>query len=219
MVHTTVAWIFAVMSSRPLWFSAFAGPFYIVAAIASGIGSVVVISVVLRRVYHWEDLIQPKVIRALGVFLAVVTLIYLYFMLGEQIASQYAGPTADLLISESWLFGDYAWLFWPMAVGAMFLPAMILIIQSIRKAQTNVTLTGFLALVVVIAFWAKRYLLIASTMPRGIDVGVYAPTWVELAIVVATFALPTLLYCVFLKLFPVIELGVAHDMEREGAPE
>ena len=217
MVHTTVAWIFAVMSSRPLWFSAFAGPFYIVAAIASGIGSVVVIAVLLRRIYHWEELISPKVIRAMGVFLSVVTLIYLYFMLGEQLASQYAGPTADFLVSQSWIFGDYAWIFWPMTIIGMFLPAMTLIAQSIRKAPTNVALTGFLALVVVIAFWVKRYLLIASTMPRGITVSIYDPTWVEFAVVAATFAIPTLLYCVFLKLFPIIELGVAHDMEREGA--
>ena len=90
--------------------------------------------------------------------------------------------------------------------------------EDMKTTDVTISMTAFLALVVVVAFWVKRYLLIATTMTRGVDIGrAYFPTWVESSIIIGTFAIPIFMYAVFLKLFPIIELGVVHDMERAGA--
>ncbi len=211
MVHTTVAWIFGLISSRPLWFGAVAGPYFVAAAVASGISTVVVIAATLRSVFHWEDIIKPRIFRGLGNFLAVIILIYLYFMLAEQLTAGYAGPAGEFYVSVDWLYGDYAWLFWPMTIFGMLVPCLMLLAQALKPGRVNIGLTASLSLIVVGSYWIKRYLIIVPTMTRGAERIVYAPTWVELSIIAGTFALPMLLYTVFIKLFPIIELGEMGD--------
>lgn len=206
MVHTTVAWIFGLISSRPLWFGGIAGPYFVAGAIASGIAAVTAIAAIIRYLYHWEDIIKPQIFRGLGNFLAVIILIYMYFMLSEQMTANYAGPTGEYFVTQDWLFGPYWVLFWPMFIGGMLLPCLILLWQAFRPGYVNIKLTAFLAAVVVLAFWVKRYLVIIPTMTRGIEGLVYTPTWVEISIVLGTFALPALLYIIFMKFFPIIEL-------------
>jgi Ni/Fe-hydrogenase subunit HybB-like protein len=206
MVHTTVAWIFGLISSRPLWFGGMAGPFYVTGAIASGIAAVTAISAITRTLFHWEDVIKPQIFRGLGNFLAIVILIYMYFLLSEMMTASYAGPTGENLVSQDWLFGPYAIVFWPMLIFGMVLPVLLLLWQALKPGYVNIKMTAILAAIVVAIFWVDRYLIIIPTMTRGIEGLVYQPSWVELSIVIGTFAVPALLYTLFLKFFPIIEL-------------
>jgi len=212
MVHTTVSWIFSLLSSRPLWFGAVAGPYFIAAAVASGIASVIVIAAIVRRLFHWEDLLPPKIFRGLGNFLAVTTLIYLYFMLAEQFTARFAGPAGEFFVSESWLFGTFASLFWSMTFIGLIAPCALLLVQAFRSNHVNIELTAIASLALVIAFWFKRYIIIVPTLSvAGTRYGTYIPSWVEIAILGGSFALLALLYTVILKVVPIIEMGEAHD--------
>ncbi len=211
MVHTTVAWIFSLLSSRPLWFNAFAGPYYIVAAVASGISSVIVIASILRKVFHWEDLIQPEMFRGLSNFTAIVTLVYLYMMLAEQLTARYTGPAGEFFVSEAWLFGSFAAIFWVATTALMVIPLIYMLVQAFQPGKINISVTAFMAFLLVVAFWFKRYIIIVPTLSIGIqDVGLYSPSWVELAILAGLFALPTLLYTILIKIIPIIELEDYH---------
>lgn len=211
MVHTTVAWIFSLLSSRPLWFSAFSGPYYIVAAVASGIASVIVIAAILRKIYHWEEIIKPEIFRGLGNFTAITTLTYLYMMMAEQLTALFAGPAGEVLVSQAWLFGSFSTIFWSMTSLGLIIPFLYLLIQAFRPNYVNIGWTAFMSVILVIAFWFKRYLIIVPTLSLGIqEVGVYNPTWVEIAIVLGSFALPALLYTLLAKLVPLIELEEGH---------
>ena len=68
--HSTLGFIFGLQSGRPGWFSALQAPGFVVMAGVSGIGIVlIVVSALLRKVMHLEDLIQPVAFRWLGNFL------------------------------------------------------------------------------------------------------------------------------------------------------
>jgi Ni/Fe-hydrogenase subunit HybB-like protein len=212
MVHTTVSWIFSLLSSRPLWFGAVAGPYFIAAAVASGIASVIVIAAIVRRLFHWEELLPPKIFRGLGNFLAVTTLIYLYFMLAEQFTARFAGPAGEFFVSESWLFGTFASLFWSMTFLGLIVPCAVLLVQAFRSNHVNIDLTAIVSLVLVIAFWFKRYIIIVPTLSvAGTTYGVYTPSWVEIAILGGSFSLLALMYTVIMKLVPIIEMGEGHN--------
>lgn len=211
MVHTTVSWIFSLLSSRPLWFGAVAGPYFIVAAIASGIASVNVIAAIIRRIFHWEELIPPEIFRGLGNFLAVMTMIYLYFMLGEQFTARFAGPAGEFFVSESWLFGSFASLFWSMTFLGLIVPCAVLLVQAFKPNYVNVDLTAVVSFILVIAFWFKRYIIVVPTLSiAGTTYGTYLPSWVEIAILGGFFSLMALLYTVIIKLVPIIEMGEKH---------
>jgi molybdopterin-containing oxidoreductase family membrane subunit len=93
-----------------------------------------------------------------------------------------------------------------MLIFGMVMPCLLLLWQAFKHDYANIKLTAYLAAIVVAAFWVDRYLIIIPTMTRGIEGLVYQPSWVELSIVIGTFAVPTLLYALFIKLFPIIEL-------------
>lgn len=208
MVHTTVAWIFSLLSNRPLWFGAIAGPYYIAAAIASGIASVVVIAAAVRHLFHWEDILQPAIFRGLGNFLSVITLVYLYFMLVEQVTARYAAPTGEFFVSEKWLFGDFAPLFWGITFLGLLIPLIFLLIQAFKPKKINIKLTALMSFILVVAFWFKRYMIIVPTLSVGVQkVGIYSPSWVEISILAGSLTFPLLIYTIFIKLIPIIEIG------------
>ena len=211
MVHTTVSWIFSLLSNRPLWFGAAAGPYFIAAAVASGIASVVVIAAVLRKLFHWEDILTPEIFRGLGNFLSIMTLIYLYMMLVEQVTARFAGPAGEFFVSEAWLFGEFATIFWSITTIGLVLPCVYLLIQAFRPGKINITMTAFVSLAIVIAMWFKRFIIIVPTLTvGGSPLLAYTPSWVEIAILAGSFSALALIYTILLKLIPVIEMEEHH---------
>jgi molybdopterin-containing oxidoreductase family membrane subunit len=130
MVHTTVAWIFSLLPNRPLWFGAVAGPYFIVAAVSSGIATVIVIASLLRHLFHWEELIHKDIIKGLSNFLGITTLTYIYFIFAEQMTARYAAPGGELRVSNAWFFGEFSIYFWTMFLIGLGVPTAALIILS-----------------------------------------------------------------------------------------
>jgi Ni/Fe-hydrogenase subunit HybB-like protein len=72
----------------------------------------------------------------------------------------------------------------------------------------NIEGSAIMCFILVIAFWFKRYMIIVPTLSIGIQkVGIYSPSWVELAILFGAFSVPILMYTILSKLVPLIELG------------
>lgn len=203
-----VPWIFGLLPARPGWFSALAGPYFLTAAIASSIAAVIVVAGILRRAYKWERQIPPEIFKGLGIFLGILTLFYVYLTLAEQLTMRYAAPLSELLISEKVITGEFAPIFWP-TLAAFFFPSMLLIIQSVRSDIFNVTRTVFASIIIIVAFWVKRFIIVVPSLLRPLmpfPEGTYIPSWIEWSIIAGTFATAILIYAIFLKLFPIMEL-------------
>lgn len=204
-----VPWIFGLLSSRPGWFSALAGPYFLTAAISSAIGAVIVAAGVLRSSYNWQDHLKPQIFKGLGTFLGVVTLFYVYMIFAEQLTMQYSPPLSELLVSEIITTGAFAPLFWPMLVLGFVGPAFTLLAQAIRPQWFSLPRTIFAAGAIVIAFWVKRFLIVVPSLLRPLlpfPEGSYSPSWVEWSIVAGILAMAFLLFMAFIKLFPIMEL-------------
>jgi molybdopterin-containing oxidoreductase family membrane subunit len=138
-------------------------------------------------------------LRPAAAALAVVVLALL-------VAAPGVGPSADLQVSALlpmvWVLGILAALFGLFSVA---LPLM--------RAHPIAT-TVAAALLVNIAMWLKRYVIIVPTLynPRVPIQNVpwewahYQPTWVEWSITAGAFASFILLYTLFSKMFPVISI-------------
>ena len=204
-----VPWIFGLLPARPGWFSALAGPYFLTAAIASAIAAVIVVAAILRRVFNWQAYIKSEIFAGLGTFLGIVTLFYLYLVLAEQLTMRYAAPLSELLISEKLFQGEFAPIFWPMLILGFFLSPVMLMIQAIRPRWFSVTRTAIAAGIIMVAFWVKRFLIVVPSLLRPLlpfPEGSYDPSWVEWSMIAGVFAIAVLLYVLFLKLFPIVEL-------------
>jgi len=205
-----IPWIFGLVPSRPGWFGAMAGPYFLTAALASSIAAVIVIATTLRKVFHWEEYIKPELFKELGVVLAVLTHLYIYLTFAEQVTMRYASPHAELLVSEMLLQGQFAHIYWPMLIGGFALPAVWLVAQGVYPRIFSPARTALMAAVILIAFWVKRFLIVIPSLLRPLlpfPSGTYSPSWVEWSIIIGIFALATLLYLLYLKVFPMVELG------------
>lgn len=277
--HSTLGFVFGLQVGRPGWFSALQAPGFVIMAGISGIGLLLVIAALLRRVLNAADQIGPEVFQWLGRFLMTLILIYLYFMVVEWLTNMYAAPHHEVRITEAMLTGAYAVPFWGVvatlliACGVLILPylplpaglplpafrpnlaratglaavavAVVILVQTPPSiVQTGLTLAPGLArwlpwllaillllfaisllpllrtnviagavtsgVLVNLAAIGKRYLIVVPSQTHGTllpyPMGLYAPTWVEYSIVVGLFALGLLLYALFVKVFPIMEV-------------
>ncbi|MBI2831735.1 MAG: polysulfide reductase NrfD [Chloroflexi bacterium] len=205
-----IPWIFGLMSSRPGWFSALAGPYFLTAAIASSIAAVILVAGILRKVYHWQEHIDPAIFKGLSVFLGVVSLFYMYLTYAEQITMRYAAPEAETMVSEMLLQGELAPLYWGMLILGFIVPSLMLIIQAMRPGWFSITRTVLASGVIIAAFWLKRFFIVVPSLLRPLlpfPTGTYQPTWIEWSILAGTFAIAVLIYTLYLKILPIMELG------------
>ena len=205
-----VPWLFGLMGAQAGWFGAVQGPYFLTAALTSAIAGVIIIAAILRRAYGWWEHIKTAVFRQLGTVLAIFIGFYLWFMLHEQLTMRYAGPTAELAISDALLTGQFAPIFWTMVVVGLLLPMAYLIVQAASARAFRLWGVLTVSIFIVIALWVKRILIVVPSLlyPRlPYPPGSYSPTWVEWSIVAGTVAVASLFYMLFIKLFPVMELG------------
>lgn len=205
-----IAWLLGLMIARPGWYGAFMGPYFVTAAVASAVASVIVVAAIVRRLFKWEELIRLEIFKGLGSFLATTVFIYLYFMFAEHITAVYSGPsrTPELSVSEALLVGEFAWVFWPTLILLFVAPAIALFAQvAVRKFSVRITTLS--ALAILVGLWIKRVLIVVPPLTRSLlpyPVGTYAPTWVEWSLVAGSFTMAALLYALFIKMFPLMEV-------------
>ena len=200
-----VPFIFSALVAKPSWNVPFLGPYFLGAAALSGVSVVIIIAVVFRKVFDWEDILEPGIFRGLGKVMLVLIPVYVYFTFLEQFTSQYVGATLELAISDYLLSGPYANVFWSMIILSFVFPFLLLVFRKTVRG------TFIAALLVTLGLWVKRVIIVVPTLVHPnlpFELGSYLPTWVEWSVIAGIFALLMLLYSAFVKVFPIIELDI-----------
>ncbi len=210
-VHTVVSWVFS-MTLRVGWHSSIFGPYFVVAAIFSGIATLIIAMAIFRRVYHLEGFIKPLHFKNLGYLLLTLDLAYLYFTVSEYLTSVYGGIKADIELSRSLFLGEYALPFYIMVLFGFVIPAVLIAFPKTR------TIPGIVAasLLVDIALWIKRYIIVVPTIARPLIPGawgLYIPTGVEWSVTAGSIAGFILAFTIFSKVFPVVSIW---EVSEEG---
>jgi molybdopterin-containing oxidoreductase family membrane subunit len=216
IVHTVVAWIFG-MTIVPGWHEALIGPYFLAGAIFSGVGAVIITTVILRRVYHLEDYIKPVHIKAMSLFHLSLSLLWFYLTFVEYFTTFYGNEPAHMLVFNAKFWQEFSPLFWVMVVCCFVIPVIIL---SNRRTRT-ITGAVVVSVFVNIGMWLERYVVIIPSMarPRMGGIGSYTPTWVEWAITTGCFGFFVLLYVLFTKLFPVVAVWEMHEARHQSVPQ
>jgi molybdopterin-containing oxidoreductase family membrane subunit len=199
-----VAFIFSSLGARPILNTPFIGAYFLIMAIVTGIASVAAVSMIIRIIYGWEEIISDEAIMGLGHYLRVGIPLVLYFIFNQQFTIQYANLSATLLASNLLLYGSYAPLFWGMIIGGFIIPELILLIPSTKT--TGVLIASVLS---VVGLWVNTVLVIvpALTFPNiPFDWGSYVPTWIEWSVLAGILALGVIMYAIIIKLIPIVEL-------------
>jgi molybdopterin-containing oxidoreductase family membrane subunit len=215
-VHTVVSWIFS-MTLRPGWHSTIFGPYFVIGAIFSGIAALLTAMGLFVTAFPvLKKYVTVDVFKKLASLLLAVTLLYIYFTVSEYLTMAYSAESPDARLLDVLFRGQYAWMFWTMAIVGLIVPAILLALPKTR------TFRGIIAAAVMInvGMWLKRYVIVVPTlstpfMPTASgDPLHYVPTWVEWAITAGAFSGFCLLYLLFAKLFPIISVWEVLESPR-----
>lgn len=220
-VHTVVSWIFG-MTLRVGWDSPMFGVYFVTGAIFSGTAAIILVMFVLRKVYHLEEFITKKHFLNLGYMLAGLSMLMMYFNLSEYLTVGYKMTGGALEAGEAFYLsqiftGKFAPLFWFYAIGGLVTPALIILFPKTR----NVPGVLVAAVLVNVAMWFERFIIVVGStrvpqMPYP-NPAEYMPTWVELTITAAAFALFALVIAIFVKLVPVLSVWELREQLEEQA--
>jgi molybdopterin-containing oxidoreductase family membrane subunit len=205
-VHTVVAFVFS-MTLQPVWHTAVLGPFFLVGAVFSGSGAVVVAMAVLRRVFHLENILTRKHFDYMRQLLIALSLTWMYFMIAEHLTIFYGREIPEMRVFLQRFTGAYAPHFWAMLALCFLVPFPILLTLGKRSIGWMVAA----GLMINVGMWLERYIVVLPTLTRPhllneLAMGTYTPTWTEFSITAASFAGLILLYAVFTRFFPIVPI-------------
>jgi Ni/Fe-hydrogenase subunit HybB-like protein len=225
VAYSTLGFVFGIQSGRPGWFSALQAPGFVVLAAISGLGALLVVAALARRLLGLERELPDRVFGWLGNTLGILLVVYVYLLGVEELTARYAPSAAQQRLSHSLLAGDYAVLFWTM-IACFVVPLLLLFERGVRR-RTGPVAVLVAGVLVNVAALLKRYLVVVPSQTHGQllpwPIGHYAPTWVELSVATALLALGTLLVLVYARIWPILPLqsvgvepAIAPDARERG---
>ncbi|MBG0858484.1 MAG: polysulfide reductase NrfD, partial [Bacteroidales bacterium] len=88
IVYSVLAWIFGV-TLQPGWHSTIFGPYFVIAAVFSGTGLLIILMWIYRKIYHLEEYITKRHFVNVGVLLTVIAAFYGYFTFSDYLTKWY----------------------------------------------------------------------------------------------------------------------------------
>ncbi len=214
IVHSVLSWIFG-MTLRPGWHSTIFGPYFVLAAIYSGTGVLILALYIFRRRYKLYQYIEDKHFTYLGYIMLVLGAGYGYFTFSEYLTDWYGSEKwISQLIAKFFDWDQYGGLFFFTNVGGILLPIIVMVIPSLRKPGY----LAFVSAIMVLAMWVKRYLIVVPTLETPLlpiqdirpEYIKYSITWVEWSMTLGGVGLFLFLFTMagkFMTLIPVSEVS------------
>ncbi len=212
-VHTVISYIFS-MTLQPGWHSTIFGPYFVVGAIFSGIAALMIVMIVFRKVYHFEQYLKEVHFKYLGTLLLIMSLLWFYFTFSEYLTGVFGAEPNEMKTIMYKFTGPFALYFWGMVLCNFVIPVIILSFKRFKK------IPGILiaSITVVIGMWLERLIIVVPSLanPRlEIPQGFYFPSLTEWSIFIGGVAAFILGYTLFSKFFPLISIWEIEEGRKE----
>jgi molybdopterin-containing oxidoreductase family membrane subunit len=115
-------------------------------------------------------------------------------------------------------FGDYAWATWIMILCNVVAPLPL----WIKRARLSIPTIWVISILVNIGMWFERFVIITTGLAHEYNPaawGYYRPSWVELTILLASFAWFLMWFLIFLRIFPIVAIHEVKELHYEGQEE
>lgn len=216
IVYSVLAWIFGV-TLQPGWHSTIFGPYFVIAAVFSGTGLLIILMFIFRKIYHLEEYITKRHFVNVGVILMIIAAFYGYFTFSDYLTKWYGSVKMDALLIDK-LFNQYYTLFVFANYIGILLPCIIIAFPKFRTIR-NITIAAVIA---VAALWVNRYIIVIPTLETPFlpiqdtrpDWLRYTPTWVEWSLTLAGVSVYGMLFMLISKIVPVISISEMQEKDK-----
>lgn len=209
-VHTIVSWDFA-MAIQPGWHSTIFGPYFVIGALFSGAGAVIITMIAVRQLLHLQHFIRKEHFNAIAMFMLVLSFAWDYFYFNDNIVPWYGQEPAEKVIMHLLTGGRAAPLFYTMIFCNVILPPLLL---WSKKLRTNLVTLFIVSMGVQVGMYIERVIIVPISL--GVNElpyswGIYFLQKPETAITIGVFGLMAFNYLWFTKLFPIIPVWEVHE--------
>ncbi|MBK9982301.1 MAG: polysulfide reductase NrfD [Saprospiraceae bacterium] len=220
IVHSVLSWIFG-MTLRPGWHSTIFGPYFVLAAIYSGTGVLIIALYIFRLRYKLEAFILDKHFTYLGYIMLVLAAGYGYFTFSEYLTDWYGSEKwTGQLLKKLFSWNEYGGLFLFTNIAGIILPIFVVAVPALRKPKYLAMVSALM----VLAMWVKRYLIVVPTLETPLlpiedirpEYIKYSITWVEWALTFSGIALFLLLFTIASKFMTLIPVSEISEMAEEN---
>jgi dimethyl sulfoxide reductase membrane subunit len=238
LVHSVTAWIFGLQIARDGWHSALMAPLFVASALDSGLALLIIVLVLLIK--YKLFMVEKKLITTLAGLLVTCVAVDAYFVFSEILTMVYPQEESEMLILKEMVKGSTAPFFWGEIILGFVIPLAILLFKKNRQKTGLVIFSS--VLIVIGVFFKRVWLLFTSFIyqhadgapgitlgkyiPNDSDVvpyfwlrhGHYAPTLIELTIVVGMISFGALLFIVLSRKILSAQSKIAtptHDKSLE----
>jgi Ni/Fe-hydrogenase subunit HybB-like protein len=213
-VHSIVSSDFAIALPAG-WHSTIFPPFFVAGAIFSGFAMVLTLIIPARAFFHMHDVITEKVLENCAKLILVTGLVVSYGYLIEYFMAWYSGERAEIYqFFVARPFGPNHAAFWLMIVCNVLTPQLF----WSKRMRTNVAVLFVASLLINIGMWCERFVIIVHSLQREYLPSKwesYAPTWVDLTILLGTFGFFCLLFLLFLRYLPFVSVTEMKELGHE----
>ena len=218
MVHSVTAWIFSLQQAHEMWHTALMAPWFVSSALVCGTALVLVVCVALRASGYLK-LGQDSVVR-LAKMLGAFVVVDLYFFGCDLLTSAFPGGSGAEVVGML-VSGPLAPFFWAEVVLCV-LAAVVCFVPPLRK---NGLVVAALVAAILAIFCKRVQLLVGGFQIPNLDMPgamtehtvtnwqagmagayeglVYAPTMLEVGVVLGVLGLACLLLFAGLKFLPL----------------
>ncbi len=214
-VHSVLAWAFSLVS-RPGWHESIWAPYFVVAALYSGVALVIVVTAAFRRGYHLHTFITTQHFVRLGYILVVLAAVYAYLTFADLLPGAYVGEEGPTAIIHGMLLGRVAIWFWLFLVMGTIAPIVMIAMPWTRNVGGIVTASTF----VLVGMWIKRLIMVSETSSydrlTNTFTDLFRFTWVSALTSAAGVAAIALLLMLLFRVVPVLALN---EMREPATPD
>ncbi len=221
IVYSVLAWIFGV-TLQPGWHSTIFGPYFVIAAVYSGTGVLIIVMYLFRRMNHLENYIKKQHFVNIAVLLFIIGAFYGYFTFADYLTKWYGSVKMDKELIDK-LFKDYYWEFIVANYVGVLVPMIIIAFPKLRTIN-NITIG---AIITIFALWMNRYLIVVPTLETPYlpiqdirpDWVKYKATWVEWSLTLAGVSVYFILFMIASKLAPIISISEMVHQDHKHVPD
>ena len=178
LVHSVTAWIFGLQIAREGWHSALMAPLFVASALDSGLALLIIVLVLLIKFKVFT--VEKKLITTLAGLLVTCVAVDAYFVFSEILTMFYPQEESVMLVLNEMLKGSMAPFFWGEVILGFVIPLAILLFKKNREKTSLVIFSS--VLIVIGVFFKRVWLLFTSFIhphvegAPGITLGSYTPS-------------------------------------------
>ena len=215
-VHSVVSFDFAV-SLIPGWHTTIFPPYFVAGAIFSGFAMVLTLMIIVRKLYHMENIITMAHLDKICKVLLATGLMVGYAYTIEFFMAWYSGVEYESFIFKARAFGPYAWAYWTMFSCNVFVP-QVFWFKAMRK---NLYVMFVVSILVNVGMWFERFVIVVTSLSQDFlpsSWAIYKPTIWDWATYAGTFGLFFTMFLLFIKFLPMVAMSEVKGVLPEADP-